>query len=80
MHPYGAKNSDHQIQNSPIPTKSQFTKFNARQIFPIDTIQYLSFTREAQRVATVWYRYVKEDGLNCQGQVLHKCCRWRVII
>ena len=30
---YGAKNSDRQIKNSPIPTESQFTKFNARQIF-----------------------------------------------
>ena len=30
---YGAKISDRQIKNSPIPTESQFTKFNARQIF-----------------------------------------------
>ena len=29
---YGAKNSDHHIKNSPIPTESQFAKFNARQI------------------------------------------------
>ena len=35
MRAYGTKNSDHQIKNSPIPTKSQFAKFNARQIFPL---------------------------------------------
>ena len=32
---YGSKNSDRQIKNSPIPTESQFTKFNAPQIFPL---------------------------------------------
>ena len=30
---YGAKNSDRQIKNSPIPTENKFAKFNARQIF-----------------------------------------------
>ena len=36
MRAYGAKNSDRQIEkNSPIPTESQFAKFNARQIFPL---------------------------------------------
>ena len=25
---YGAKNSDRQIKNSPIPTESQFTKYS----------------------------------------------------
>ena len=35
MRAYGAKKSDRQIEkNSPIPTESQFAKFNARQIFP----------------------------------------------
>ena len=41
MHAYGAKNSDRQIKNSPIPTENQFAKFNARQIFPLYGI-YLS--------------------------------------
>ena len=35
MRTYGAKNSYHQIKNSPIPTESQFVQFNARQIFPL---------------------------------------------
>ena len=35
MRAYGAMNSDRQIKNSPIPTESQFTQFNARQIFPL---------------------------------------------
>ena len=35
MGAYGAKNSDRQIKNSPIPTESQFAKFNVRQIFPL---------------------------------------------
>ena len=30
---YGAKNSDCQIKSSPIPTESQFAKFNVRQVF-----------------------------------------------
>ena len=38
MHAYGAKNSDHQIKNSPMPTESEFAKFNACQNFP--AIQY----------------------------------------
>ena len=35
MRAYGANNSDRQIKNLPILTESQFTKFNARQIFPL---------------------------------------------
>ena len=35
MRAYGVKNSDRQIKSSPIPTESQFTKLNARQIFPL---------------------------------------------
>ena len=35
MRDYGANNSDHQIKISPIPTDSQFTKFNALQNFPL---------------------------------------------
>ena len=35
MRTYGAKNPDRQIKISPIPTKSQFAKFNARQTFPL---------------------------------------------
>ena len=41
MHAYGAKNSDHQIKNLPILTKSQYTKFNAHQIFPLYGITFL---------------------------------------
>ena len=37
---YSTKNSDRQIKNSPIPTESQFAKFNARQIFPLYGIQH----------------------------------------
>ena len=33
MGAYGAKNSDCQIKNSPIPTESQLAIFNASQIF-----------------------------------------------
>ena len=33
MHTYGAKHSDHQISSSPIPTESQFAKFNVHQTF-----------------------------------------------
>ena len=32
---YGTKNSDRQIKISPIPTESQFAKFNAHQTFPL---------------------------------------------
>ena len=35
MGAFGAKNSDRQIKSSPIPTESQFAKFNAHQIFPL---------------------------------------------
>ena len=35
MRTYGAKNPDRQIKISPIPSKSQFASFNARQIFPL---------------------------------------------
>ena len=35
MRAYGTKNSYRQIKNSPIPTQSQFAKFNAYQIFPL---------------------------------------------
>ena len=35
MRAYGAKNSDCQIKNLPIPTENQFAKFNAHQIFPL---------------------------------------------
>ena len=35
MRAYCAKNSYRQIKNLPIPTESQFAKFNARQIFPL---------------------------------------------
>ena len=35
MRAYGAKNSDRQIKNLPIPAESQFAKFNAHQIFPL---------------------------------------------
>ena len=34
MRAYGAKNSDCQIKNLPIPTENQFAKFNAHQIVP----------------------------------------------
>ena len=43
MRTYGAKNSDSQIKNSPVPTESQFAKFNAHQIFPLYSMQYLCF-------------------------------------
>ena len=36
---YGTKNSDCQIKNLPVPTESQFAKFNARQIFPLYGMQ-----------------------------------------
>ena len=38
MHAYDAKNSDHQIKNSPIPTESEFAKFNACQTFLLYSI------------------------------------------
>ena len=38
MQAYSAKNSDHQIKNSPIPTESEFTKFNACQTFLLYSI------------------------------------------
>ena len=51
MHVYGAKNSDCQIKKkSPIPTESQFAKFNAHQIFRLHGITMIESMQPSRTI------------------------------